>query len=197
MKANAWHHCADDVSLLAALIGLVEKSHNADLHCVDWNPIDENFILTGECAEKLQLLSTLDERESRLQEIPDVHSDFKMNPHYESDDTEEYFNKEHGDHMESKYSEVKVKKSRSPKKRGMQMEASTSDLSIKVAESCCCSFSYRNNQTTKAHPPIPDHLSKSSSFEHNLHFEAYVGDIIPYALELVQCVYTKCQISVK
>ncbi|KAL4591731.1 hypothetical protein LXL04_004702 [Taraxacum kok-saghyz] len=83
------YHCADDVSLLAALIGLVEKSHNADLHCVDWNPIDENFILTGECAEKLQLLSTLDERESRLQEIPDVHSDPKMNPHYESDDTEE------------------------------------------------------------------------------------------------------------
>ncbi|XAR67163.1 hypothetical protein NMG60_11013623 [Bertholletia excelsa] len=25
----------------------VEKAHNADLHCVDWNPHDENFILTG------------------------------------------------------------------------------------------------------------------------------------------------------
>ncbi|KNA18121.1 hypothetical protein SOVF_073690 [Spinacia oleracea] len=25
----------------------VEKAHNADLHCVDWNPFDENYILTG------------------------------------------------------------------------------------------------------------------------------------------------------
>ncbi|KAK3018688.1 hypothetical protein RJ639_003119, partial [Escallonia herrerae] len=25
----------------------VEKAHNADLHCVDWNPLDVNFILTG------------------------------------------------------------------------------------------------------------------------------------------------------
>ncbi|KAJ8440595.1 hypothetical protein Cgig2_028724 [Carnegiea gigantea] len=25
----------------------VEKAHDADLHCVDWNPFDENFILTG------------------------------------------------------------------------------------------------------------------------------------------------------
>lgn len=25
----------------------VEKAHNADLHCVDWNPHDENYILTG------------------------------------------------------------------------------------------------------------------------------------------------------
>ncbi|XP_054790262.1 WD-40 repeat-containing protein MSI4-like [Prosopis cineraria] len=25
----------------------VEKAHNADLHCVDWNPHDINFILTG------------------------------------------------------------------------------------------------------------------------------------------------------
>ncbi|KAJ6816613.1 nucleosome/chromatin assembly factor group C [Iris pallida] len=25
----------------------VEKAHNADIHCVDWNPHDLNFILTG------------------------------------------------------------------------------------------------------------------------------------------------------
>lgn len=25
----------------------VEKAHNADLHCVDWNPHDDNLILTG------------------------------------------------------------------------------------------------------------------------------------------------------
>lgn len=70
-----------------------------------------------ECVEKLELLKTPDERERRLQQIPVVHSDPKMNPHYESDDTEEYFNKEHGDHMESKYSGVSSKSSRSPIKR--------------------------------------------------------------------------------
>ena len=25
----------------------VEKAHDADLHCVDWNPHDVNLILTG------------------------------------------------------------------------------------------------------------------------------------------------------
>lgn len=25
----------------------VEKAHDADLHCVDWNPHDQNLILTG------------------------------------------------------------------------------------------------------------------------------------------------------
>ncbi|XVF07623.1 hypothetical protein REPUB_Repub06bG0155200 [Reevesia pubescens] len=25
----------------------VEKAHNADLHCVDWNPHDDNLIMTG------------------------------------------------------------------------------------------------------------------------------------------------------
>lgn len=25
----------------------VEKAHDADLHCVDWNPYDVNLILTG------------------------------------------------------------------------------------------------------------------------------------------------------
>ncbi|KVI02898.1 Plus-3 [Cynara cardunculus var. scolymus] len=49
-----------------------------------------------ECVEKLQLLNSPDERERRLKEIPVIRSDPKMNPHYESDDTEEYFNKEHG-----------------------------------------------------------------------------------------------------
>lgn len=49
-----------------------------------------------ECVEKLELLKAPEERERRLHEIPVVHFDPKMNPHYESDDTEEYFNKEHG-----------------------------------------------------------------------------------------------------
>ncbi|KAK1423577.1 hypothetical protein QVD17_18881 [Tagetes erecta] len=67
-----------------------------------------------ECTEKIQLLKTPEERERRLKEIPNVHFDPKMNPDYESDDTEEYFNKEHGDHIESKYS---GKNSRRPKKK--------------------------------------------------------------------------------
>lgn len=49
-----------------------------------------------ECTEKIQLLKTPEERERRLKETPSVHFDPKMNPDYESDDTEEYFNKEHG-----------------------------------------------------------------------------------------------------
>ncbi|KAK1440566.1 hypothetical protein QVD17_06395 [Tagetes erecta] len=49
-----------------------------------------------ECVKKLKILKTPEERERRLREIPEVHSDPKMNPDYESDDTEEYFNNEHG-----------------------------------------------------------------------------------------------------
>jgi hypothetical protein len=25
----------------------VEKAHSGDVHCVDWNPLDANYILTG------------------------------------------------------------------------------------------------------------------------------------------------------
>ncbi|OMO91653.1 hypothetical protein COLO4_18197 [Corchorus olitorius] len=31
----------------------VEKAHNADLHCVDWNPHDDNLILTGSAEDGL------------------------------------------------------------------------------------------------------------------------------------------------
>ncbi|CAN6457111.1 unnamed protein product [Victoria cruziana] len=33
----------------------VEKAHNADLHCVDWNPHDENLILTGSADNSVRL----------------------------------------------------------------------------------------------------------------------------------------------
>ncbi|XP_021754520.1 WD-40 repeat-containing protein MSI4-like [Chenopodium quinoa] len=33
----------------------VEKAHNADLHCVDWNPHDENFILTGSADSSIHM----------------------------------------------------------------------------------------------------------------------------------------------
>ncbi|KAL2537702.1 zinc finger CCCH domain-containing protein 19-like [Forsythia ovata] len=39
-----------------------------------------------ECVEKLQLLKTPDERRRRLEEIPEIHADPKMDPSYESDD---------------------------------------------------------------------------------------------------------------
>lgn len=29
------------------LLNQVEKAHDGDLHCVDWNPHDNNLILTG------------------------------------------------------------------------------------------------------------------------------------------------------
>lgn len=33
----------------------VEKAHNADLHCVDWNPVDENYILTGSADSSVRM----------------------------------------------------------------------------------------------------------------------------------------------
>ncbi|KAF8388735.1 hypothetical protein HHK36_025415 [Tetracentron sinense] len=35
--------------------GQVEKSRNADLHCVDWNPHDENLILTGSANNSVRM----------------------------------------------------------------------------------------------------------------------------------------------
>ncbi|XP_044508158.1 zinc finger CCCH domain-containing protein 19-like isoform X2 [Mangifera indica] len=39
-----------------------------------------------ECVEKLQLLKTPEERQRRLEDIPEIHSDPKMDPSYESDE---------------------------------------------------------------------------------------------------------------
>lgn len=39
-----------------------------------------------ECVEKIQLLKTPEERQRRLREIPEVHSDPKMDPDYESEE---------------------------------------------------------------------------------------------------------------
>ncbi|KAM0046550.1 putative transcription factor WD40-like family [Helianthus debilis subsp. tardiflorus] len=33
----------------------VEKAHNADLHCVDWNPCDENLLLTWSADNTLHM----------------------------------------------------------------------------------------------------------------------------------------------
>lgn len=33
----------------------VEKAHNADLHCVDWNPLDVNLILTGSADNSVRM----------------------------------------------------------------------------------------------------------------------------------------------
>ncbi|XP_076909193.1 uncharacterized protein LOC143566347 [Bidens hawaiensis] len=57
-----------------------------------------------DCVKKLKILKTPEERERRLRAIPEVHSDPKMNPDYESDDTEEYFNNEQGEqHLKPKF----------------------------------------------------------------------------------------------
>lgn len=41
-----------------------------------------------ECVEKLQVLKTPEERQRRLEEVPEIHSDPKMDPSYESEDDE-------------------------------------------------------------------------------------------------------------
>lgn len=74
-----------------------EKGHKKDLR---------------EYVEKLQLLKTPEERERRLREIPEVHSDPKMNPDYETDDTEE-----HVQQMKPKHSRINHKNTNSPKKQ--------------------------------------------------------------------------------
>ena len=39
-----------------------------------------------ECVEKLQILKTPEERQRRLEEIPEIHVDPNMDPSYESED---------------------------------------------------------------------------------------------------------------
>ncbi|KAL6494795.1 hypothetical protein OROGR_031595 [Orobanche gracilis] len=46
------------------------------------------YALLRECVEKLQLLKTPEERRRRLDEIPEIHADPKMDPSYESDDND-------------------------------------------------------------------------------------------------------------
>ncbi|XP_076886266.1 zinc finger CCCH domain-containing protein 19-like [Bidens hawaiensis] len=85
-----------------------------------------------EYVEKLQLLKTPEERERRLREIPEVHSDPKMNPDYESDDTEEYFNKEQ-EHTKPKYAGV-GRKSTSSIQKGKDLSNSINGRSWKTEE---------------------------------------------------------------
>lgn len=46
--------------------------------------------------EKLQLLNSPEERQRRLREIPEVHSDPKMDPSYESEENDGEFDKKQG-----------------------------------------------------------------------------------------------------
>ncbi|CAN6855381.1 hypothetical protein Bca4012_041734 [Brassica carinata] len=47
-----------------------------------------------ECVEKVQLLKSPEERQRRLEEIPEIHADPKMDPDYESEDEDEKEEKE-------------------------------------------------------------------------------------------------------
>ncbi|KAK9071433.1 hypothetical protein SSX86_010002 [Deinandra increscens subsp. villosa] len=87
-----------------------------------------------ECVQKLKILKTPEERERRLQEIPEVHSDPKMNPDYESDDTEEYFNNEHGDHPKPKFPWVSGTNTISPTKKVDNLNDQPLDLGVANAE---------------------------------------------------------------
>lgn len=57
-----------------------------------------------ECVEKLQLLKTPEERQRRLNEIPEVHADPKMDPSCESDDESEMHDKEQASNMKPRES---------------------------------------------------------------------------------------------
>lgn len=45
-----------------------------------------NYLTLRECIEKIQCLKTPEERHRRMLEIPEVHTDPKMNPNYESEE---------------------------------------------------------------------------------------------------------------
>jgi len=45
---GVFKYCMDyDVKSYLFLYFQVEKAHSGDVHCVDWNPLDVNYILTG------------------------------------------------------------------------------------------------------------------------------------------------------
>nr|GMC58910.1 WD-40 repeat-containing protein MSI4-like [Ipomoea batatas] len=44
-----------DARVCTSPVVKVEKAHNADLHCVDWNPHDGNFIITGSADNSVRL----------------------------------------------------------------------------------------------------------------------------------------------
>lgn len=54
------------------------------------------MITLRECVEKLQLLKTPDERHRRLEEVPEIHADPKMDPSYESEDEDSESNDRRG-----------------------------------------------------------------------------------------------------
>ncbi|KAI3726536.1 hypothetical protein L1987_66334 [Smallanthus sonchifolius] len=94
----------------------IDTISNQDLSEVTLGEIQDKAVSLQEYVEKLQLLKTPEERERRLREIPEVHSDPKMNPDYETDDTEEYFNKEQGENTKPKYTGISRKNTSSMKK---------------------------------------------------------------------------------
>ncbi|KAJ8543865.1 hypothetical protein K7X08_025483 [Anisodus acutangulus] len=55
-----------------------------------------------ECVEKLQLLKTPDERHRRLEEVPEIHADPKMDPSYESEDEDSENNDRRDAYMRSR-----------------------------------------------------------------------------------------------
>ncbi|XP_009395393.2 zinc finger CCCH domain-containing protein 19 [Musa acuminata AAA Group] len=83
-----------------------------------------------ECVEKLQLLNTPEERNRRLNEVPEIHTDPHMDPDYESAEEEEsdirkqdYYNRSRGSSFVRNGKEVK-----SPGKGGSILSASWSGL---------------------------------------------------------------------
>lgn len=56
--------------------------------CLCFVLILHSSLTLRECVEKLQLLKTPEERQRRLEEIPEIHVDPNMDPSYESEEDE-------------------------------------------------------------------------------------------------------------
>ncbi|KAL3621294.1 hypothetical protein CASFOL_036206 [Castilleja foliolosa] len=106
-----------------------------------------------ECVEKLQLLKTPEERRRRLDEIPEIHADPKMDPSYESDDND-------SENEESRRDAFMRSKGFSRRAKGPTTISPGSDNSTKVNS--------KNWESSK-------YLSGSSSFSINA---SHVGEIV-------------------
>ncbi|GFP85933.1 zinc finger CCCH domain-containing protein 19 [Phtheirospermum japonicum] len=111
------------------------------------------FLPFEECVEKLQLLKTPEERRRRLDEIPEIHADPKMDPSYESDDND-------SENEESRRDAFMRSKGFSRRVRGPSTISPGSDNSAKVNSN--------NWESSK-------YLSGSSSFSINA---SHVGEIV-------------------
>ncbi|XP_049381055.1 zinc finger CCCH domain-containing protein 19 isoform X1 [Solanum stenotomum] len=95
-----------------------------------------------ECVEKLQLLKTPDERHRRLEEVPEIHADPKMDPSYESEDEDSESNDRRDAFMRSRDSSLN--------RRGRGPVSPRSNFSPKDSWGAAGKFSSKNFELNRS-----------------------------------------------